>query len=383
MPNADGTEATAGTLRVPPLPPPIPPARRLLRQFLFLWPFLVWCAAAGGAAWLYFGESWHGHALAFDDVREVKVSPSAAARITTLSVELGQKVKEGDLLATLDSREVEAALQSARTELDRARARVDAERETLRVESLKRKLQFLTRRKVTDGEDRRLRGRIASLTSALSADQAELGALLPQIEKKEIPASQMELLLQKRAALDKRIASKTADLQAARQDLADLAGLDPGKLADVNQDARLRAVELEVRAQETHVAQLELKLQGFRVVAPVSGTIGRIAALPGEWRAEGAEIVEILVPRPNRLIAYVTDRQVSSVVVGTSATLRPRDLPGPPLQARVVLVGPAIEQIPLRLRAIPNLPQWGRQITLEVDKPKEALLNEIYEVRFR
>ena len=46
------------------------------------------------------------------------------------------------------------------------------------------------------------------------------------------------------------------------------------------------------------------------------------------------------------------------------------------------MAGPRIEQVPLRLRAIPTIPQWGRLITIEVEKSHEPLPGEIYDVRF-
>ena len=130
------------------------------------------------------------------------------------------------------------------------------------------------------------------------------------------------------------------------------------------------------------MAELELERKKYQITAPVSGSVNLISARVGEWRAAGAEIIEIVVPRPNRLTAYVTDRQVPVVTPGTPATLRPRDRSGQALEGRVIQVGPRIEQVPVRLRSIPTIAQWGRLVTIQVEKHGEPLPGEIYDVRF-
>ena len=130
------------------------------------------------------------------------------------------------------------------------------------------------------------------------------------------------------------------------------------------------------------VAELERERLKYRVLAPAAGTVSLISARVGEWRSAGTDIVQMVVPRPDHLTGYVTDRQISAVEVGTLATLRPRDLAGPPLQGKVIRVGPQIEQLPLRLRSVPNVPQWGRRVIFQLQNPGEPLPGQIYEVRF-
>jgi multidrug resistance efflux pump len=224
----------AAPLPEPPPPPPIPPGRRAARLAARAWPFVVWCAALGAAVWLYFGETGHGHALAFEEVHELRVSQASAGRIIAIPVEVGQKVREGEVLAVLEA-----------------------------------------------------------------------------------------------AAADPR--------------------LPPSKV---------------------------------QVLAPAAGAVSKIDAHVGQSVLAGADIVRMVVPRPNRLIGYVTDRQIRAVEVGTLATLRPRELGGPPLQGKVIGLGPQIEELPLRLRAVPNVAQWGRRVVFQVENPREALPGQIYEVRF-
>src|SRR6185295_13850297 len=95
MSDDDATEPFVIPMREPPRPPPIGIGRRLGRGLKGLWPLTVWLGAVTVAAWLYFGESWRGHALAYDDILEVKVSPSVAGRLSTFTVDQGARIVEG------------------------------------------------------------------------------------------------------------------------------------------------------------------------------------------------------------------------------------------------------------------------------------------------
>jgi multidrug resistance efflux pump len=373
----------------PPLPPPLPMAPRVRRTLARAWPLVAWMGALAAAVWLYFGASWRGHALAYEDIQEVNVSPSLAGRLATLEIELGQKVEEGDVLATLDTADLDARERRARTELERLKTRVAAQREALRLEQEDRRAQGAARRTTYESEGSRLRALIEKLSTDQAADEAEASALDPQIERlkpllerKLLTADRLESKLQERAMLTKRIASRTDALRSAGEELSSWMRLAPAKISDSNVEALLLPYELELRTQEARLAELELEREKHRITAPVSGSVNQISARAGEWRAAGAPIVEIVVPRPNRIIAYVTDRQVPAVVVGTPATLRPHDHGGATISGKVVMAGPRIQQVPLRLRTIPTIPQWGRLVTIEVEKSSEPLPGEIYDVRF-
>src|SRR5262245_24521352 len=359
----------------PPLPPPLPVGPRVGRTLARAWPFVAWLGALAGAAWLYFGESWHGHALAYEDIQEVNVSPSLAGRLATLEIDLGQKVEEGDVVATLDTTDLDARERRARTELERLKTRIAAQREAFRLEQEDRRAQGAARRVAYESDGGRIRANLEKLSTEQAADEAEAAALDPQIERlkpllerKLLTADRLEPKLQERAMLAKRIASRADALRSAREELAAWARLEPPPTSASNLEALILPYELELRTQEARLAELEQERQKHRITAPVAGSVNQISARAGEWRAAGSPIVEIVVPRPNRIIAYVTDRQVPAVVVGTPATLRPHDHSGATLSGKVVMAGPRIQQVPLRLRAIPTIPKLGRLVTIEVEE---------------
>jgi HlyD family secretion protein len=385
----DATEPLVIPMHGPPRPPPIPVGRRLGRGLKALWPFTAWLCAVAAAGWLYFGESWRGHALAYDDIQEVKVSPSVAGRLATFTVEQGAKVDQGQPIATLDSGDLEARIRLAKTEIARLKTRVDAEREALRLETADRRSQAVVRRISYESEGRRLRGDLEKLVTEQSGDRAEADSFAPQIDRlkpllegKLITADRLEDVLRKRTVLERRIVARDEAIRETREELTAWQKLEPEKFADLGIEARLLPYELELRSQEAKVAELELDRAKYKVLSPVTGSIHVISTRPGEWCSVGQELAQIVVPRPGCLTAYLTDRQVPVVTVGTEATLRPRDRSGKALRGKVSMVGVRIEQVPLRLRSIPTIAQWGRVVSITVDSKEEPLPGEIYDVRF-
>lgn len=385
----DATEPLVVPMREPPPPPPIPFGRRLGRRLLLLWPLTVWLGAAAGAGWLYFGESWRGHALAYDDIREIKVSPSVAGRLATLTVEQGARVEQGQLIAALDSGDLEARIRLARAEVARLKTRVDAEREALIQEQQDRRSQAVVRRISYDSEGRRLRGDLEKLVTDQSGDRAEADSFTPQIDRLKplvegrlITADRLDEMLRKRAVLEKRLAAREEAIRDTRREIDAWAKLEPAKLPEQTIEARLLPFEQELRSQEAKIAELELDRGKYRILSPVTGFIHVISTRPGEWCSAGQELAQIVVPRPGCMTAYLTDRQVPAVTVGTRATLRPRDRSGTALEGRVSMVGVRIEQVPFRLRSIPTIAEWGRVVSISVDAKSEPLPGEIYDVRF-
>jgi len=389
MSDADATEPFVIPMHEPPRPPPISIVRRLGRILKALWPFTAWLGAVAAAAWLYFGESWRGHALAYDDILEVKVSPSVAGRLATFTAVQGRRIAEGELIATLDSGDLEARIRLAMAEIARLKTRVDAERVALRIEMVDRRTQAVARRLSYEAEGRRLRGELEKLVTEQSGEKAEADSFAPQIDRlkpllegKLITAERVEDMVRKRSVLEQRMLIRTDAIRETRKELAAWQQLEPEKLPDESIDARLLPYELELRAQEAKVAELELDRAKYRILSPVTGSIHVISTRPGEWCSVGQELAQVVVPRPGCLTAYLTDRQVPVVTTGTKATLRPRDRSGKALDGTVTMVGVRIEQVPLRLRSIPTIAQWGRLVTITVDSKEEPLPGEIYDVRF-
>lgn len=119
------------------VPPRIPLGRRFRRWLFRHLPVVVWMAAAAAAGWLYLHERPRSQAVATAEFAEVSVVSDVSARILRLAVLEGQSVRDGDLVATLDSRELDERIERTRAILDQLRSITTGSKEEIKLYELK------------------------------------------------------------------------------------------------------------------------------------------------------------------------------------------------------------------------------------------------------
>ena len=107
--------------------PKVSPVRRLHRALGSRLPLVVWVAGAAVAAWLFVHEQPRSQGMATAEIAEVRVSAEVAGRIARVAVQEGQSVKEGDILAVLDTRELDGRIERCRAILSQLHARKEEE----------------------------------------------------------------------------------------------------------------------------------------------------------------------------------------------------------------------------------------------------------------
>jgi RND family efflux transporter MFP subunit len=133
---------------------------------------------------------------------QVTVSPKVAGQVVELRIEEGKQVKEGDVLARLDSAEHEAALQLARAELNLAEAGLAKAKEGASTADL------------------------AIFQAKVKVAQAQVAIAQYRLDETVIRAPVSGTVLVKRAEVGTRIDPKAFQLCASLCDLADLQTLD-------------------------------------------------------------------------------------------------------------------------------------------------------------
>lgn len=230
---------------------------------------------------------------------EARIGFQQPGRVVELAVEVGSVVKQGDLIARLDTADLELALAQARTGLILANAAYSRTVESARAADIK------------------------AAEAALNAAQAAYARLRAGSEKTDIDAAKAQVLSaeaqlrQAQAAYDLigrfqpsivndspaaiQLRQAQNNLQAAqRQYERLLKGPEQAQLAAAwqrveeararleqlrqpAQDFDLERVEAERRRAQLAVEQAERRLQKALLVAPMSGVIGGVAIEKGEW----------------------------------------------------------------------------------------------------
>lgn len=307
-------------------------------------------------------------ARAYAEVVDHYVGPLTNGRIATVAVRVGQAVKAGDVLATMDRRDAEARREIAKAELAEARAMVLAEKEQQEVEVLRSEILVL--RSHADARQ----------------DQAELDELNRQLTRLDsLAAKQLvpQTELEEQRRLREGLAARTAAFQEAR--VRSRSGL--GRAASRTQSrtaqlkARLAPFEEAVAIKAAELRQIEGEIEDGVVRTRVDGMVAAILKQPGEVITAGLGVVRVVSARPGVVIAWLAERQCHNVALGQSVTLRRGRLLSASLHGEVTEIGPEIEVLPERIWITPNTPAWGRRVVITAPSAGDLLPGETLRVR--
>ncbi len=281
---------------------------------------------------------------------EARIGFQQPGKVVELAVEVGSVVKKGDVIARLDTADLELALAQARTGLIVANAAYSRTVEGTRA------------------------GDIKAAEAALSAAQANYAKVRAGTEKPDLDAAKAQLLnaeaqlrqaqasydlanrfqpntigdsptvVQLRQAQNNLEAAQRqydrllqgpeqAQLAAAWQRVEEArARLD--QLRQPAQDFDLERVEAERRRAALAVEQAERRLEKARLVAPVSGVIGAVAIEQGEW-AGAQPIITLLDTSLLHIDVKVDEIDIAKVRPGQPVRITLDALPEVELTGRV------------------------------------------------
>jgi RND family efflux transporter MFP subunit len=262
--------------------------------------------------------------------RHTTVSTKILARIDSIPVAAGDVVEEGDVVVTLDSRDLRARLEAAREQVVAARASVDLAR------SERKRIEGLYEKEIAS------RQQLDRTRTAYTVASAELERALRRVTDAEVGLSHSEI----RAPVGGRVVDRLAEAgDTATPGVALLRIYDPGAM-------RLEAPVRESLAitlrpgQSVHVQveTLGLELEGEidEIVAaaePGARTFLVKVRLPRDLRLYSGMFGRVLIPAgeatvlsiPSEAIARVGQLEFAAVVDDRGRVHRRLITTGPPL----------------------------------------------------
>ncbi len=214
--------------------------------------------------------------------RAYLIGPTAAGRVRKVSVDVGDVVKAGQLLAEMDPVDLDERLAALQASLARAGSTVAA-MDAQRRDALARK----------------------ELAAINARRYAELGA------QNFISAGALEAKLQEQASADATASGAEANLAAARQDLT-----------------RLSAERAALRQQRDNV----------RLLAPSDGVVISRDAEAGSTVVAGQAVIKLIEPSSLWVKARFDQGRSAGLAVGLRAEIVLRSNPVKPLAGKVVRV---------------------------------------------
>lgn len=322
-----------------------PPKRGLLAHPIKLTVFVILLIAAGIGGpklWAYL-DSYETTDDAQVDGDFYPVTSRIAGTIKTVYVDENAHVKAGDLLADIDPREYEIAVQTAQAALHQAETEVAAARPNVPLTDV-----------TTESSVSNTTAELANARAQLAAAQRDHDSALAEIRAAEADSAKAQGDVAKfKALVDKDEVSRQQYDQAVATANAAAAKVDARKaVAEASarnieaaqarlemvlthqnevtrtrpqqmalQSAQVAAKQAMVEVARARLAQAELNLSYTKIVAPIEGIVGKKSVSPGE-QVQAGEQVMVDVPQ-NRLwvTANFKETQLKRIHVGQKATI--------------------------------------------------------------
>ena len=255
-----------------------------------------------------------GELAAFE---EATISTKVAGRLEGISVDLGTRVKHGDMLAAIEARDFDLRVAASKTALQAARARLG-----LSIEG--------------EGND-----------DTLVPDEAAIVKLaIAQLDEARLARDRQTALAKEGVASKAAFDSAEIAYRAAES-----------RLQDAREEVQNRRAQLSQRRAELAIAAQQLA--DTKITAPFDGIVRTRLASPGDFLAAGAAVATLVRADPLRLRLEIPERDASSVHVGQSV--------------KIAIEGDPEEHAGTLARTSPSINVRSRTLLVEAEVRNESL----------
>ncbi len=273
---------------------------------------------ASVGCYIYFNRSEAGAARQSTDDAYIQADfTNVASRIpgviATVQVEENQTVRQGDVLATIDDRDLRIAVQNA----EAAVAAGDASLKTIQAQIRQQGALIMQAAAVIEADD-------AALTLARSSEDRSRNLT-------ERNAASRQVYDEAVATLAKAVATRASDaagLEAAKGQL-DILGAE-------EDSARAALAQANAALDDAR-----LTLSYSTITAPISGTVGQKAVRTGAYVATGSTLLSVVPLDRLYIRANYRETQMARVRPGQKVTITVDALPGRVFRGEVESLGPA------------------------------------------
>jgi HlyD family secretion protein len=304
---------------------------------------------------------------------DTQISAKVGGRLHQITVQEGDVVHQGQVLAELDDAELEAQLQAAQAQLAAARQGADQAQLQLQViDSQRQEAQLTLQQSQGDAAGRvdqaaatAAASRALLLQATAQRQQAEVQLQLARTEQQRyagllrsgaIAQQQFDQIDSQYQTAQETLQAQQAVVTAAERQVAAAKGsLAQAQTSQLNPDiqfvqlarlqtqraqaaAQLSAAQAEVRRVQAVQAEIMAQLQDLVLVSPIDGVVVTSTAEPGEVIAAGTPVITLVNLNRVYLRGYVSEGDLGRVRVGQAARVFLDSAPEQPLAATVTAI---------------------------------------------
>ena len=288
------------------------------------------------------------------EATEVQVSAEIGGRIVELRVQEGDRVKRGDVIAQLDTRDTDLQLQRTRAERQGADAQLRLLQAGSRVEDIR---QAQAQVEAAETEAAASRAELTAADADLERFEALLRANAGSQKQRDDAKARADVARERLRGTEERI-------RAARESLA--------RLQSGARPQEIDAARARVAAIDAQIAALQENLRDAQVVAPVGGIVTSKLADEGELVAIRTPVVVITDLDHAWANLFVPEPLIPRVKIGQSATVY-TDAGGPGIAGKVTFVSPKAEFTPRNVQTADERSKLVYRIKVTVDNSQGVL----------
>jgi membrane fusion protein YbhG len=302
--------------------------------------------AAGGTIWLW--KSYHRGKAETSlvlygnvDIRQVQLAFNGNQRIANILVNEGDRIKKGQLLATLEKQRLEALVGSRKAKVAAQMQAVDRLEAGTREEEIRK-------------------------------DRADVEKAEAEAKVAEITANRVRYLTKKGALSQQKEDDTIADLDAARarlkaaKEVLELAIAGPREEDIAEAKATLKAYEQDLALALRELADADL-------LAPLDGVIENRLLEPGDMASPQNPVFTIAITDPLWVRAYVSETDLGKIRLGMKAEVRTDSFPGKHYDGWVGFISPTAEFTPKTVETREVRTKLVYQVRVFVHNPEGEL----------
>ena len=277
---------------------------------------------------------------------QANVMPKVSAPVRQFNVNRGDHVREGQLLATLENRDLEASAEESKNLYQQAQA---------------------TYQTIT----------AATMPEDLTKAEADVRAADQALEAAR-KVYENRVALVKEGALAQKLAddAKVAMVQAQSQ--AETARRHLRSLQTVGRTEQVKAAQAQMDAAKAHYQSAMAQLSYTEIRSPISGVVADRPVYPGEMAAANSALVSIVDISQVVARANVPVKEAATIRVGKTATISG---PGGETKGKVTVISPAVDPNTTTVEVWVQAPNPGERlkpgITVHVSIDAEEIRDAI------
>ena len=271
-----------------------------------------------------------------DPNEEITISNQVEGTVEKLSVDLGDAVQSGQVVAQLDTRELDLAVRQQQGALQQELARL----------------------------------------GLADADSAVNEATTSQVRQAEATFEEAKIRLDRTKKLVNEgvLPKQQLDEQQARYEVAEAAVRSSRET--------VQNIRATIASRKTALTLAEKKLADARITAPISGFVKERLASEGQFLKSNSPVATIVQNSPLKLRVDVPESAVTSVRTGRSVQFHVDAFPARTFEGRISRISPSVDQQSrtLKLEAITNnddgslRPGFFARVTIQTDRKDKVLM---------